>query len=104
MSFIEPVNVLFGNTEILGNEDLHGRGTELYLRPHDIEVQMSSNGTSIPARIERIIHLGWEIQVELLLSDRQRVTAHFSREKFDGLGLEASKTVFAKPKTNKAFC
>jgi sulfate/thiosulfate transport system ATP-binding protein len=97
------VNVLSSNTEIFGNGDFHSRGTELYIRPHDIEVQTSPNGNAIPARIERIIHLGWEIQVELLLSDRQRVTAHFSREKFDGLSLETGKTVFVKPKTTKAF-
>jgi sulfate/thiosulfate transport system ATP-binding protein len=103
MSFIGPVNVLSSHTELFGNGDFPTRGGELYIRPHDIEVQTSSNGNTIPARIERIIHLGWEIQVELLLGDRQRVTAHFSREKFDGLELEAGKTVFVKPKTTKAF-
>jgi sulfate/thiosulfate transport system ATP-binding protein len=103
MSFIGPVNVLSSNTEIFGNGDFYNKGAELYIRPHDIDVQTSPNGNTIPAQIERIIHLGWEIQVELLLSDRQRVTAHFSREKFDGLGLETGKTVFVKPKTTKAF-
>jgi sulfate/thiosulfate transport system ATP-binding protein len=103
MSFIGPVNVLSNNTELFSNGDFHTKGTELYVRPHDIEVQTSPNGNTIPARIERIIHLGWEIQVELLLTDRQRVTAHFSREKFDGLGLEAGNTVFVKPKATKAF-
>jgi sulfate/thiosulfate transport system ATP-binding protein len=103
MSFIGPVNVLSSNTELFGNSNFHKRGTELYIRPHDIDVQTSPNGNTIPAQIERIIHLGWEIQVELLLSDRQRVTAHFSREKFDDLGLEAGKTVFVKPKITKAF-
>jgi sulfate/thiosulfate transport system ATP-binding protein len=103
MSFIGPVNVLSSQTELFGNGNFPTRGTELYIRPHDIEVQTSPNGHTIEARIERIIHLGWEVQVELLLNDRQRVTAHFSREKFDGLGLEAGKTVFIKPKTTQAF-
>jgi sulfate/thiosulfate transport system ATP-binding protein len=103
MSFIGPVNVLSSNTELFGNGNFPRRGAELYIRPHDIEVQTSPHGNTIEARIERIIHLGWEIQVELLLADRQRATAHFSREKFDGLGLETGKTVFVKPKTTKAF-
>jgi sulfate/thiosulfate transport system ATP-binding protein len=67
MSFIGPVNVLSSNTELFGNSNFHKRGTELYIRPHDIDVQTSPNGNTIPAQIERIIHLGWEIQVELLL-------------------------------------
>ena len=102
MSFIGPVNVL-ANPQIFGTNGSHLRDAELYIRPHDIHVQTSPNGTTIPAKIDRIIHLGWEVQVELFLPDRQRVTAHFSREKFDTLGLEAGKTVFVKPKATKAF-
>jgi sulfate/thiosulfate transport system ATP-binding protein len=103
MSFIGPVNVLSSNTALFSNGNFPTRGAELYIRPHDIEIQTSPNGNTIEARVERIIHLGWEVQVELLLSDRQRVTAHFSREKFDGLELETGKTVFVKPKSTKAF-
>jgi sulfate/thiosulfate transport system ATP-binding protein len=108
MSFIGPVNVLSSHTQIFGHNGTHTNGTstantELYIRPHDIEIQTAQNGASIPAKIERIIHLGWEIQVELLLSDRQLVTAHFSREKFDGLDLSPGQTVFVKPKIAKAF-
>lgn len=103
MSFIGPVNVLSSNTQIFGHGGTNTADAELYIRPHDIDIQTAQNGSTIPARVERIIHLGWEIQVELLLSDRQLVTAHFSREKFDGLELKAGQTVFVKPKATKAF-
>jgi sulfate/thiosulfate transport system ATP-binding protein len=103
MSFIGPVNVLSSNTQVFGSGATQTRDAELYIRPHDIEIQTSPNGSAVQARIDRIIHLGWEVQVELLLADHQRVTAHFSREKFDGLGLEVGRMVFVKPKATKAF-
>jgi sulfate/thiosulfate transport system ATP-binding protein len=105
MSFIGPVNVLSGNTHLFSEGD-GNTGNEpngnLFIRPHDIDVQISPNGSTIQATIERIIHLGWEIQAELLLSDRQRITAHLSREKFDTLSLEVGQKVFIKPKAIKA--
>jgi sulfate/thiosulfate transport system ATP-binding protein len=97
------VNVLSSNTHIFGSGATHTRDAELYIRPHDIDIQTSPNGTTTQARIDRIIHLGWEVQVELLLADHQRVTAHFSREKFEGLGLEVGRMVFVKSKATKAF-
>ena len=51
----------------------------------------------------RLIHLGWEIQVELRLDDGQEVTAHLSREKFDQLHLEPRQRVYVKPKDAKSF-
>lgn len=103
MSFIGPVNVLSGNTKLFGENGTHITDAELYIRPHDIDIQTSPNGSTVPAKVNRIIHLGWEIQVELLLADQQIVTAHFSREKFDGLEVEVGRTVFVKPKSAKAF-
>ncbi len=102
MSFIGPVNVLSGNTKLFEN-GTHINDAELYIRPHDIDIQTSPNGSTVSAKVNRIIHLGWEIQVELLLADQQIVTAHFSREKFDGLEVEVGRTVFVKPKSAKAF-
>jgi len=34
----------------------------------------NENGTTVPARVSRLIHLGWEIQAELTLDDGQVVT------------------------------
>jgi sulfate/thiosulfate transport system ATP-binding protein len=104
MSFVGPVNVLSGNTHLFKDGyKSETNGSNLFIRPHDIDVLTSPDGASIQATVERVIHLGWEIQVELLMSDRQRITAHFSREKFDALDLEVGQRVFVKPKAAKAF-
>jgi sulfate/thiosulfate transport system ATP-binding protein len=103
MSFIGPVNVLPGNSNIFqGNGDA-AASAEMFLRPHDVVIETTPNDTTVPARISRLIHLGWEIQVELTLDDGQVVSAHLPREKFDQLQLEPQQRVYVKPKEARAF-
>jgi len=45
--------------------------SHVFLRPHDVLIQTKPEETSAPARINRIVHLGWEVEVELSLKDGQ---------------------------------
>lgn len=103
MSFIGPVNVLPSTSRMFEANGFDSAHPEIFLRPHDVLVETSPNGTTVPARVNRLIHLGWEIQAELSLDDGQVVTAHLSRERFDELQLEPQQRVFVKPKEAKAF-
>ncbi|MFB2880839.1 sulfate/molybdate ABC transporter ATP-binding protein [Floridanema aerugineum] len=103
MSFIGPVNVLPSTSRIFEGNGFESTQPEMFLRPHDIVVQREANGTTVAARIDRLIHLGWEIQVELALDDGQVLTAHLSRERFDELNLEPQQRVFVKPKDARSF-
>jgi sulfate/thiosulfate transport system ATP-binding protein len=103
MSFIGPVNVLPGNSNIFQGNGFESSSAEMFLRPHDVVIETTPNETTVPARISRLIHLGWEIQVELTLDDGQVVTAHLPREKFDQLQLEPQQRVYVKPKEARAF-
>jgi sulfate/thiosulfate transport system ATP-binding protein len=109
MSFIGPVNVISANTRLFERHHLEyfghdeRAGDHLFIRPHDVEVQTAPNGSTVQATVERLIHLGWEVQVELRLADDQLLTAHFSREQFDALELKVGQAVFVKPKATKAF-
>lgn len=103
MSFIGPVNVLPSSSNIFQGNGFDSAHPEMFLRPQDVIVETSPNGTTVPARVSRLIHLGWEIQVELTLDDGQVVTANLSREKFDELHLEAQQKVYVKPKDVKSF-
>ena len=58
---------------------------------------------SVPAKVSRIIHLGWEIQVELILDDGQVVAAHLTRDRYDQLQLEPQERVYVKPKDARSF-
>ena len=103
MSFIGPVNVLPSTSGIFQSNGFDSPQSEMFLRPQDVIVETSPNGTTVPARISRLIHLGWEIQAELTLDDGQVVTAHLTRDRFDELNLEPQQRVYVKPKDAKSF-
>jgi sulfate/thiosulfate transport system ATP-binding protein len=103
MSFIGPVNVLNSNSDIFQSNGFAATGSEIFLRPQDVEIDRDSHRSSVSAKVERIIHLGWEVQAELLLADGQNIVAHLTRDRFDELKLEANQQVFVKPKEAKSF-
>jgi sulfate transport system ATP-binding protein len=103
MSFIGPVNVLPSNSRIFQGNGFESAYPEIFLRPQDVVVEREQNGTTVPARVSRLIHLGWEIQAELTLDDGQVVTAHLTRDRFDEIQLEPEQRVYVKPKDAKSF-
>ncbi|MEB3294538.1 MAG: sulfate/molybdate ABC transporter ATP-binding protein [Synechococcales bacterium] len=103
MSFIGPVNVLPSSSRIFQDSGFDSANPEMFLRPHDIQVELQPNGTTVPARVRRLIHLGWEIQAELVLDDGQEMVAHITRDRFDQLNLEENQRVYIKPKDAKSF-
>lgn len=103
MSFIGPVNVLPSSSKIFQGNGFDSTNPEMFLRPQDVIIETSPNGTTVPARVSRLIHLGWEIQAELSLDDGQVVTAHLTRDRFDQLKLEPEQKVYVKPKDAKSF-
>ncbi|OLP16159.1 sulfate ABC transporter ATP-binding protein [Leptolyngbya sp. 'hensonii'] len=103
MSFIGPVNVLPSTSKIFQGNGFEAMHPEVFLRPQDVLIETSEKGPTVPARVSRIIHLGWEIQAELTLDDGQVVTAHLTRERFDDLKLEPNQRVYVKPKEAKSF-
>lgn len=103
MSFIGPVNVLPSTSNIFQNNGFDSAHPEMFLRPQDVMIETSPNGTTVAARVSRLIHLGWEIQAELTLDDGQVVTAHLTRDRFDELNLEPQQKVYVKPKDAKSF-
>lgn len=103
MSFIGPVNVLPSTSRIFSNNGMESTQSEIFLRPHDILVELQPNGSTAPARVNRLINIGWEIQAELILDDGQVLLAHLSRERFNELNLEPQQRVYVKPKEAKSF-
>ena len=103
MSFIGPVNVLPSTSHIFQGNGFDSANHEMFLRPQDVVVETSPNGTTVSARVNRLIHLGWEVQAELILDDGQMVTAHLTRDRFDELKLEPQQQVYVKPKDAKSF-
>jgi sulfate/thiosulfate transport system ATP-binding protein len=74
-----------------------------FVRPHDVELALEPNGTTREAQIERIIHLGFEVRVELLLHDGSRLSAVCTRDEAAALELEPGQIVFARPTRETVF-
>ena len=63
MSFIGPVN----------------RIGDAFVRPHDVEILAHDDGSATEALIKRVVHLGFEVRVELTLPDGRDIWAQVTR-------------------------
>ncbi|NBO31331.1 MAG: sulfate ABC transporter ATP-binding protein [Cyanobacteria bacterium WB6_1B_304] len=110
MGFIGPVNVLPAHTDELIThhskaETPHSakEPAHLFLRPHDILIYLEPGEDRIPATIERVIHLGWEVQVELSLTSGQTLIANLTRDSLEELQPKSGQGVFISPRRIKLF-
>jgi sulfate/thiosulfate transport system ATP-binding protein len=87
MTFVGPVNRL----------------GESFVRPHDLELKSEPNGQTTSGRIERIVHLGFEVRVELQLADGRDVWAQVTRDEAEELELAPGGEVFVRPRRAKVF-
>jgi sulfate transport system ATP-binding protein len=71
MSFIGPVNRL----------------GDSFLRPHDIQILPDADGSTTEALVQRVVHLGFEVRVELTLPDGRDIWAQVTRESAQQLEL-----------------
>jgi sulfate/thiosulfate transport system ATP-binding protein len=104
MSFLGEVNVLpqqLVNAGRAANTLASEPNPELFLRPHDIELLHKAERGSLPAKVQRVTHLGSIISVELALENGQSVTAHLNRDSF--ASLQPDQNVFLRLKQIKTF-
>jgi sulfate/thiosulfate transport system ATP-binding protein len=76
---------------------------EALVRPHDIDILLESADGAERARVERVVHLGFEVRVELALPDDVHLWAQVTRAEAAELGLEDGKTVYVRPRRKKVF-
>jgi sulfate/thiosulfate transport system ATP-binding protein len=79
------------------------RFDDTFVRPHDVELTVQSNGSTREALIERIIHLGFEIRVELVRDDGERMSVQITRDEAERLEIEEGQIVFVKPTKQTTF-
>jgi sulfate transport system ATP-binding protein len=87
MSFVGPVNRL-GDT---------------FVRPHDVELLLEPDAGCSEAMVERVVHLGFEVRVELVRDDGQHLTAQLTQEQAQQLELERGQIVYARPSRETVF-
>ena len=73
------------------------RFREAYIRPHDLEVELEPGDGNQEATIDRIVHLGFEVRVELSLPDGERLEAQLTKREAERLELLRGQRVFIRP-------
>ncbi len=87
MGFVGPVN----------------RRGAMFIRPHDLELLEFPAPEAEEAMIERIVNLGFEARVELLLADGEQLWAQMTRAEAELLELVDGQIVYARPRRAKIF-
>jgi sulfate transport system ATP-binding protein len=75
----------------------------MFIRPHDLEILQVPAPEAEEAMIERIVQLGFEARVELLLPDGQQLWAQMTRDDAELMQLSKGEIVYARPRRAKVF-
>jgi len=66
------------------------------VRPHDIALAAEAEPDALEAMVSRVIHLGFEVRVELMLTSGEAVTAQVTRTEADELELGQGDIVWLR--------
>ncbi|MGN6430652.1 MAG: sulfate/molybdate ABC transporter ATP-binding protein [Gaiellaceae bacterium] len=87
MSFVGPVN----------------RIGDAFVRPRDLTLELAADGDAREAMVERVVHLGFEVRVELVREDGQHLLAQLTQEEAEALELERGLIVYVRPSRETVF-
>ena len=76
---------------------------ESWVRPHDLEVLLSPAEGATEAMIERVVHLGFEVRVELVRADEEKIWAQLTRDQCEELELADGQIVYVRPASERVF-
>ncbi len=74
-----------------------------FVRPHDVELTLEPNGSTREAMIERVVHLGFEVRVELVGENGEALAVQLTRDEVERLELEQGQIVFLRPTRQTSF-
>ena len=81
MRFVGPVSELSGR----------------WIRPHDVEILVEPSDGAAEAQIDRIVHLGFEVRVELSLGEGDSTWVQTTRSQAEELELAEGQIVWLRP-------
>jgi sulfate transport system ATP-binding protein len=67
------------------------------VRPHDLQVSVDPAPGSVQAMVERVVHLGFEVRVELMSEDNQSFWAQVTRVEAEELELVEGQIIHVRP-------
>jgi len=87
MSFVGPVNRL----------------GDAFVRPHDVGVSLEPDVGCSEAMVERVVHLGFEVRIELVREDGQHLWAQLTQEQAQQLEVERGQIVYVRQSRETVF-
>jgi len=76
---------------------------DAFVRPHDLEVTVEPNGTTREAMIVRLVHLGFDVRLELIRDDGEPLAAQLTRDQAEALELGPGQIVYVRPTRQTVF-
>lgn len=73
------------------------------VRPHDVEIAHVPRPSSEEAMIDRIVHLGFEVRLEMTLADDGPLIAQLTRAQVEELELQEGQIVYVTPARARTF-
>jgi sulfate/thiosulfate transport system ATP-binding protein len=74
-----------------------------FVRPHDMEVVLDPDERTQEGMVQRIVTLGFEVRVELVLSDGTEIWAQLTRAELQRLELREGQIAYLRPIQAKSF-
>jgi sulfate/thiosulfate transport system ATP-binding protein len=72
------------------------------VRPHDLAVSLDETAGSFEAMVARVVHLGFEVRVDLISADGEAFSAQLTRDEEAELELESGQIVFVSSRNGAA--
>jgi sulfate transport system ATP-binding protein len=76
---------------------------DAYVRPHDLEISLEPGGETREVMIERIVHFGFSVRLDLLDQHGERLSMETSRHHVELLELEAGQIVYVTAARHTTF-
>ena len=76
---------------------------DTFVRPHDLEVTLEPNGATREVMIERVVHLGFDVRVELVDGVGERLSVQTTRDQAELLELAPRQIVYVRPTRHTTF-
>jgi len=76
---------------------------DAFVRPHDLEVTLEPNGSTREVMIDRVVHLGFNVRLELVDGDGERLSVQTTRDHAELLELDTGQIVYVRPMRATTF-
>jgi sulfate transport system ATP-binding protein len=76
---------------------------DTFVRPHDLEVTLEPNGSTREVMIGRVVHFGFDVRLDLVGADGERLSVQTTRDEAELLELEAGQIVYVRPTRATTF-